>query len=425
MASKRNLGVLVALLLAGGMWFYVHRVLIPHQEAEATLRGIPRGNLSDLYPRWWGARELLLHHRDPYSDEVTREIQAGYYGRPLDPSRPDDPKDEQRFAYPVYVVFLLAPTVHFPFPTVQAGFRWLLFAVTAASVWLWLRILGWRPSLSTQAILLLLSLLSFPALQGIRLQQLSLFVGGLIAGSLALLVEGYLVAAGILLAAATIKPQLALPLCAWILLWTFSDWRRRQNVMWGFVGTMAALLGGAEYVLPGWWGRFREAVAAYRQYSDGALSVLEVLLTPVGGRIAATLALVALALMCWRNRSALAGAAGFGQVTTLVLATTVMVVPKAAPYNQVLLIPGVLLALQHWRILSARKVMIAVRICALIVVWPWLASFGLTLASLWLPAASVQEAWAVPLFSSYAAPVAVFLIAAYVVGRVPDEASAS
>ena len=419
MASKRNLGVLVALLLAGSMWFYVHRVLIPHQEAESALRGIPRGNLSDLYPRWWGAHELLLHHRDPYSDEVTREIQAGYYGRPLDPSRPDDPKDEQRFAYPVYVVFLLAPTVHFPFPMVQAGFRWVLFAVTAASVWLWLRILRWRPSLSTQAILLLLSLLSFPALQGIRLQQLSLFVGGLIAGSIALLVGGYPVAAGVLLAAATIKPQLALPVCAWILLWTFSDWRRRQNVVWGFIVTMAALLGGAEYVLPGWWGRFRDAVAAYRQYSDGALSVLEVLLTPLGGRVAAALALLALALMCWRNRSALAGTAAFAQVTALVLATTVMVVPKAAPYNQILLIAGILLVLQHWRMLSAQKVMtrVAVWICALVVLWPWLASLGLTVTAFFVPAAFIQGAWAVPLFNSYAAPVAVFVMVTFVVSK--------
>ena len=61
-------------------------------------------DLSDLYPRWLGARELLLHHRDPYSPEVTREIQIGYYGRPLDPSRPQDPRDQQGFAYPAYVV---------------------------------------------------------------------------------------------------------------------------------------------------------------------------------------------------------------------------------------------------------------------------------------------------------------------------------
>ena len=369
--------LLVALLLAGSMWFYVQHVLIGHQKADAALRGVPRGNLSDLYPRWLGARELLLYHRDPYSPEVTREIQTGYYGRPLDPARPNDPKDEQRFAYPVYVVFLLAPTIDLPFPAVQAGFRWLLVGLTVVSVLLWLRTLQWRPSLNAQVILSLFALFSFPALQGIKLQQLTLLVSGLIAGCAMLLVEGHLVAAGVLLALATIKPQLVLPLCLWILLWAFSDWRRRQNVVWGFIGTMAVLLGAAEFVLPGWIGRFREAVAAYRQYSDGAESVLDVLLTPGLGKVAAAAALLALAIVGWRNRRAAADSATFGQILVLILATTVMIVPKAAPYNQVLLIPGVLIVLQHWRIFSAQKIMIraAAWICSLAVLWPWPAAF--------------------------------------------------
>src|ERR1700719_2099629 len=79
-------GLVLALLLAGSMWFYVQHVLIAHQRADAALHGLPRGNLSDLYPRWLGAKELLLHDRDPYSAEVTREIQSGYYARPLDPA---------------------------------------------------------------------------------------------------------------------------------------------------------------------------------------------------------------------------------------------------------------------------------------------------------------------------------------------------
>src|ERR1700686_1530177 len=113
-----------AVLAGDSMWFSVDRILVPYQRADAAAHQRPRGNLSDLYPRWLGARELLLHHRDPYNDDVTRDIQAGYYGRPLDPPRGEDPKDRQGFAYPVYVVFLLAPTITLPFSAVQAGFRW-------------------------------------------------------------------------------------------------------------------------------------------------------------------------------------------------------------------------------------------------------------------------------------------------------------
>ncbi len=93
--------LVLALLAATSMWFYVDRILVGHQVADAAAHDRPRGNLSDLYPRWLGARELLLHQRNPYSDEVALEIQKGYYGRALDPARPEDPKDRQGFAYPV------------------------------------------------------------------------------------------------------------------------------------------------------------------------------------------------------------------------------------------------------------------------------------------------------------------------------------
>ena len=75
---------LLSLLCGAAVWIYVDRVLVPHQVRYANVHGQPRGNLSDLYPRWIGARELLLHARDPYTAEVAREIQTGYYGRPLD-----------------------------------------------------------------------------------------------------------------------------------------------------------------------------------------------------------------------------------------------------------------------------------------------------------------------------------------------------
>ena len=213
MFKDSRLGLLLALLSAVSMWFYVQWVLVPYQKADAAAHGRPRGNLSDLYPRWLGTRELLLHHRDPYSSEVTREIQSGYYGRPLDPRRMDDPrfnepKDQQGFAYPLHVIFLLAPTIGLPFPVVQAGFRWLLVILTLASVLLWLRVLRWRPSAATTAIIILLTLGSYAVVQGIKLQQLTLVVSALLAGCGAALVAGHFSLAGFLLALATIKPNL-------------------------------------------------------------------------------------------------------------------------------------------------------------------------------------------------------------------------
>ena len=207
------------MLLMSGMMFYVQGILIPYQEKDATSHNRPRGNLSDLYPRWLGARELLLHGRDPYSPEITREIQAGYYGRPLEAGRPGEPSDQQAFAYPVYVVFLLAPTVGLPFSVVQTAFFWFLLALTTTSVALWLMLMNWRPSRSIAAALALLTLGSFAVIQGLKLQQLTLLVSGLIALSAALLSRGYLFLAGVLMAFVTIKPQLAIPSAGWFLIW--------------------------------------------------------------------------------------------------------------------------------------------------------------------------------------------------------------
>jgi len=300
--KNSRLGLLLALLFAASMWFYVRQVLVPYQRADSAIHGRPRGNLSDLYPRWLGARELLLHHRDPYSPEVTREIQTGYYGRPLDSERKDDPKDQQGFAYPLHVVFLLAPTIGFPFPTVQTGFRWLLVVLTLASVILWLRVLRWRPGNTVAGILIVLTLGSYPAMQGIMLQQLTLVVSALLAGCAAALVGGNFVLAGFLLALATVKPQLALPVVGWLVLWAISDWRKRQGFLWSFGLTTAIFLSAAEYILPGWIGRFRDAVAAYRQYTGGAGSLLDVLTTPVVGKIISAVVVFASAITGWRFR---------------------------------------------------------------------------------------------------------------------------
>jgi Glycosyltransferase family 87 len=419
-----RLGLLLALLFAGSMWFYMQRVLVPYQRADAAAHGRPRGNLSDLYPRWLGTRELLLHHRDPYSAEVTREIQIGYYGRPLNPDHADDPrvneprvdeprvnepKDQQGFAYPLHVVFLLAPTIGLPFPVVQTGFRWLLVVLTLASVFLWLRVLRWHPSVAVTAILIVLTFGSYGVVQGIKLQQLTLLVSALLAGCAAALVAGHFSLAGFLLALATIKPQLALPVAGWLVLWAASDWRRRQIFIWSFGLSTAIFLAASEYVLPGWIGRFRDAVTAYRQYTGGAGSLLDVLATPVLGKVLAAGAVIAVAITGWRVRYASHDSISFSTMLALVLAVTLVIVPTFAPYNQVLLLPAVFLIAISWRDLWKRNRLtrMACGIGLLVAFWPWLASCGLMLASLFLPAGLVQSAWAAPLYTSLGIPLVI------------------
>ena len=279
----------------------------------------------------------------------------GYYGRPLDPERADDPKDQQGFAYPLYVVFLLAPTIELPFPQVQAAFRWLLITLTLASIFLWLRMLRWRPSATFTAILIVLTLGSYAVVQGIKLQQLSLVVSALLAGCAAALGAGYFSLAGFLLALATVKPQLVLPLAGWLVLWAASDWRSRQIFCWSFGLTVAIFLAASEYILPGWLGQFRGAVAAYRHYTGGAGSLLDVLATPTLGKILAAAAVIATAITGWRVRRASADSVAFSTMLALILSVTLVIVPTFAPYNQVLLLPAVFMIAASWKDLWRRN----------------------------------------------------------------------
>jgi hypothetical protein len=413
--EKRPAFVLALVLAVGASastWFYMDRILRPQQIADAAAHGTPRGNLSDLYPRWLGARELLLHGRNPYSPEVTREIQLGYYGRALDPQLPGDPKDQQGFAYPAYIVFLLAPTVHLQFETVQTGFRWLLAGLVMASVLLWLRVLRWRASFPTALIFIVLTLGWLPTVQGIKLQQLSLLVAGLLAACGACLSGGWFFCAGALLALATIKPQLAWPLVLWLLVWAGSDWRSRRRLIFGFGLVMLLLLGGAQLLLPGWLRMFLEAIGQYHRYTQNH-SVLVWLFGSITGRILEVASVVLGAACLWPMRREPADSAAFGRTVALVMALTVVVVPMFAPYNQALLAPAILGLL--WSASSRAAVLPAIRLArgigCILLAWPWIASAGLSLIFLWLTPALRQKIWSLPLYSTFVLPVFVFGLA--------------
>ena len=406
MIKNTKIWLIGAVFCLASMWFYMNHILVPYQRADAAAHQRPRGNLSDLYPRWLGARELLLHHRDPYSQDVTREIQVGYYGRELDASRVGEPKDQQAFAYPVYVVFFLAPTVGLPFEEVRSVFGWILVGLTALSVPLWLRAIGWHPPLAVVAVITLLTLGSFPAIQGFKLQQLSLAVAAMMAAGSALLVNRHLFMAGVAFAAATIKPQLALPLVLCLLLWALSDWSRRQQFVWGFGITMALLFGGATILLPGWFATFLNATREYRNYTGG-LSMLDMFLTPLWGQVVTWIVIGMVAVVCWRLRREDCDAPAFGLMIALVLAVTVIVIPMFAPYNYVIALPAVLALTANWKRLWNRSPLVRATLLLAIAViaWPWVATLGLTCASLFLSAQKVQQGWWLPPYTSAKMPI--------------------
>lgn len=410
--KKQLLLLLLAGFLASCMWLWVQRVAIPHQQAESAALDKPRGNLSDLYPRWLGARELLLHHRDPYASDITREIQIGYYGRPLDPTRPNDPNDQQAFAYPAYVVFLLAPTIGLPFLAVQRIFFWFFSAITIASVLLWMDALAWRVSISTKLLWMLLALSCFPAIQGIKLQQLSVLVAALLAASMSLFVRRHFVLAGMLLAVATIKPQLAALPVLWLFIWVIGKWRDRQRVLWSFAITMAVLVLAAEILLPGWINEFRAALGAYYQYTGGGNSVLDVALSPLVGRVVTAVLVCAFLVVAWQTRSASETSSDFQWSFCLALAITLAVIPMFAPYNQLLLLPALMFIVRSLRETwtKGRLSRFFVVVTAVAVFEQWLSAALLVIALLFLPAQVVQKGWGLPFYPSLAIPLTVLAL---------------
>lgn len=399
-------------LLTASMWMYAQYILIPRQHAEADAKGAPRGNLSDLYPRWLGARELLLHGRDPYGNDITREIQTGYYGRVLDPARPNDPKDEQAFAYPVYVVLMLAPTITLSFPTVRTMVFWLFVVLTAMSVRLWLRTLGWQVTRMSEAIWIILYLGCFPAIQGVKLQQLTVLVVALLAASMSAVVTRRFMLAGALLALATIKPQLVFLLVLWLFVWVVGNWRERQRLLWSFAIAVAVLIVAGELLLPGWIHEFRTAIASYYRYTGGGRSVLDVLLLPKIGRFTSWALVVLMLSLTWKLREKGRTTSEFQWSFCFVMATTLLVIPTFAPYNQLLLLPAVIILVRArgdlWRQGAFYRAFVATT--AVSVFWSYFAALALVISLLFLPATTVQRAWKLPFYSNFAIPITIYAL---------------
>jgi hypothetical protein len=393
-----------SLLVCFGTWHWAETVLVPANTFAAQSQGLPIGNNSDLYARWLGARELLLHHRDPYSAEVTRDIQRGFYGRPLDSTKPTEPRAQESFVYPLYVVFLLAPTVTLPFSTVFEVFRWFLLFGIAASVPVWMYAVGLRLRPIQLGSAMVLAVSSYPAVLEFHMQNLQALVALLLALAVASLVRGWLILSGFLLALATVKPDTTTPVVLWLLVW--ATWRReRWPLIWGFTGSMAILLAAAQALSPGWIGRFLAAVREYPSYGTDP-SILQVLFPPVIAKLVLAALVLYVLKTCWRWRRAAANSDSFGWILALVTTVTLVAIPKLSVYNQVLLIPPLLILLARRQSIASMGV--APRALAKAAfagqAWQWAAAVIVSLCSLLISGERMRAAALIPVYTLLAMP---------------------
>jgi hypothetical protein len=183
-------------------------------------------------------------------------------------------------------------------------------------------------------------------------------------------------------------------------------------------------------MLPGWLRMFAEAIGQYHRYTQNQ-SVLVWLFGSIAGRILEAGSMLVCAICVWRVRGELATSAAFGRAFGLVLALTVVVVPMFAPYNQVLLAPAILALLRSES--EGDPILPAIRLAravgGILLVWPWIATVGLSLAYFWLTPELRQRVWPIPFYSNFMVPVFVFGLALLDTWRseprsLPDSAAA-
>ncbi|HUS69413.1 MAG TPA: glycosyltransferase family 87 protein [Anaerolineae bacterium] len=234
-------------------------LLLVYSVYQTFTSHVPGGN--DFYPRWRGTRALLLEGKDPYSAEVTLQIQNDMYGRPA-----REGEDQVAFAYPLYVCFILVPFALLPYPVAQAFWSSALILTMLAALIILLRTLDWQPSPLGLIGLALWTVLFYPTARSVILGQISIVVLAFVALALWALKRGHGVLAGCLLALSTIKPQLIFLIVPFLLLMTVR-WRNYRAVS-AFLSVMALLLAVTSMALPGWIRSFVSGLTSYHSYTS-------------------------------------------------------------------------------------------------------------------------------------------------------------
>jgi len=369
------------------MVYYHQGLFVPRVLEVRAAKGLGNGYSfgNDFYQIWLTSREWLRHRRDPYSPEMTREIQIGLYGRPLDPDFPSDPTDRRAFPYPAFVVLLFWPTAKVPFLVLRALIVCLLAALTGATVLLWIKAFSWHVRWPWLATILLLVMCSYPVLEGLYAEQIGLLVGFLMAASIYMLRRGRLLLGGILLALTIMKPQVTVLAILYLLIWSYHDWRKRGRLCASLFSTIFLLVGSALVVWPHWIRSWIRVAVEYHGYTTPPL-VSTILSVPLWERLVEpipliiTLGLLVTAVaLAWWNRAAPADSLEFRLTLSLLLGiTTITLLPGQAIYDHGILLPGIFLLASRRKELShgwIPKSLLMTGVATLL--WPWIASFSL------------------------------------------------
>ena len=333
------------------------------------------GTASDLFPRWFGTRAWLFEGMSPYAAPVDEGIRAAMGGAPGEPLG----AFVFGFVYPGYVALLLAPLVVLPFRA--AATLWLLLAQAAIGVG---TVLAWRaheveaaaPRRSVTPALLVA--LVFPAsLANVVFGQFAALVYGALCVAWWLFARRADLAAGAILALATVKPSLALlPVVA---LLAYAAFHRRWRVLAAWLAVTAAWWSASLVLLPSWPAEFWRSTVDYARVARAvsASGLLTSLLAPdlAAAESAARVVFGALALgivvWAWMRSPRRAGDA----LAAGVLAGA-WVVPPLYEWNSVLLLVPLVTWLRERSAYQAHRLALGVIVISVaslvpVLLWPY------------------------------------------------------
>lgn len=216
---------------------------------------------NDFLPRWLGIRLYLTEHQDPYTAETTAAIQQAMYGRAA-----KEGEDQALFAYPFYSMIFFAPFSLIGDYTLARA-AWITFqelAIVATAIAA-IALSGWKPDRWPLAAFLFFALAWFHGAKPLVDGNASILVAMLATLGLFALRRGRNGWAGLLFALATIKPQMMMLLVPLVLIWTLS--KRRKEVFWIFLCSLALLMGLSFALQPSWLTENLAQALLYQSYS--------------------------------------------------------------------------------------------------------------------------------------------------------------
>jgi hypothetical protein len=226
---------LLALGLAAGL-FFVNLQYVKLAPAQ-----------NDFVSKWVAGSEWIQNGISPYDPQISLESEQRVYGRPANADRGEDPV---HFLYPMPVVVLFAPLGILDYGSALAIWMSLLEIALLGGSLLWVPALAWRPSGWMVAALLAFSALWFPAFAALVQGQIVILAALFLAGGLAAMRGRRDALAGFLFVAALIKPQLAVGVLVYTLIWAFVV-GRRQLIGWVIAG-LVLIVGISLLLEPRW-----------------------------------------------------------------------------------------------------------------------------------------------------------------------------